>query len=213
MGEDDIPDPPSKSMSSQLVSPGRTPLPSPGCHLSCAGQAGAAAREENKVCLCARLTDPFTNPSLQACDVSLPGTRHRPTRLTVPSHVGTNPSAHRVLPSGAGISASPPVCLLESVCRAQPAATAYPLCTWPGLVKMAYTHTPDVPCNREPWKQPHTHLLSKGLAGMRPNGLGLLSDYWAVEDLTLFLHNFSLLLDLTSLMVQDSNSRGCSQGH
>ena len=67
MGEDDIPHPPSERMSSQLVTPGRRPLPSPGCHLSCAGQVGGAAGEENKVCLCARLTDPpFTNPTHQS---------------------------------------------------------------------------------------------------------------------------------------------------
>lgn len=149
MGKEDIPDPPTKRMSSQLVFPGEITTPVTWLPFVVRpARLGVQLSEENKVCLCAKLTDPFTNPTNQTHHISLPGTSHRPTQQTVPSHVGANPSAHRAVPPRADFSADPPLRGLESVLRAQPGATT-PCTLGLALLKMAYTRIPDVPCNRE----------------------------------------------------------------
>lgn len=167
--------------------------------------------EENKVCLCAMLTDPFTNPTNQTHhNVSLSGTSHRPTQLTVPSHVGTNPSAHSILPPRAGFSAGPLLHGLESVHRAQPAAAApctLGLALWRRLTHVAQmfpvTESPGNGCVK-------THALSKACLECDQTVRSYCLITGQLETQPCFL--LSELLGLASLMGHDSNSCGCSKG-
>lgn len=119
MGESDIPDLPFERICSQLVFPGRTPLVSPGSHLSDTGQA---ASDNNKIFFCAKASDPFTIPWIKpATSVSW----HQPQTNAANWRQTLSKSCRNKSFSAQGSAprvGSSLVHRLESVHRVQPAA-------------------------------------------------------------------------------------------